>query len=417
MTRFFRFPRFTVFGSLVLGLVLVGLVAIKYAATEENLRTFASQDGKNAFVRQLLALGVNPNAPEPSTGQTAVHKAAEGTLGKPAVKNLQALLQAGGDPNVQDREGNTPLHLASPGFDVFGDHVAPIRVLLQHDADPNLANAQGRTPLHVAEDTPVFRALLEAGADACVQDARGATPYHVSSGMKRIHRALAGAGGDDSSYVGDSGCKWLFDDAPQKADRNKGNEGEEHPSAESAKAKRSSSWPSAVAGLEQQMVTVSGNTQLSKYEVTQALWEAVMGTNPSHFQGCGQCPVEMVSWDDTQVFLQKLNAMTGEAYRLPTEAEWAGALGSGGGAWHWENSGKRTHSVGQQSPNELQLYDMKGNVWEWVEDCWKGDCRRRVVVGGSWFSYPEVLRSAESYGLGTDSRVNVDGLRLARTLD
>ena len=294
MTRSFRFPRCTVFGSLVLGLVFAGLVpaglaAVKYAATEENLRAFASQDGKHALVRQLLAQQVNPNAPEPSTGQTAVHKAAEGTLGKPAVKNLEALLQAGGDPNGQDREGNTPLHFASPGLDVFGDHVTPIRVLLQHHADPNLANAQGRTPLHVAEDTPVFRALLAAGAkpemvdregltalqrfvrsgtnngeivtllvqagadpdrkdprgdaplhaaikeggshgnaavvtallaggaDPCVQDDKGATPYHLSSGMQRIHRALARAGGDDASHAGDSGCKWLFEDDSKMA--------------------------------------------------------------------------------------------------------------------------------------------------------------------------------------------------------
>ena len=294
MTRSFRFSRFTVFGSLVLGLVFAGLVpaglaAVKYAATEENLRAFASQDGKNALVRQLLAQQVSPDAPEPSTGQTAVHKAAEGTLGKPAVKNLEALLQAGGDPNVQDREGNTPLHFASPGLDVFGDHVAPIRVLLQHHADPNLANAQGQTPLHVAEDTPVFRALLAAGAkpemvdqegltalqrfvragtnngeivtllvqagaapdrkdprgdaplhaaikeggshgnaavvtallaggaDPCVQDDKGATPYHLSSGMQRIHRALARAGGDDASHAGDSGCKGLFEDDSKMA--------------------------------------------------------------------------------------------------------------------------------------------------------------------------------------------------------
>ena len=151
-----------------------------------------------------------------------------------------------------------------------------------------------------------------------------------------------------------------------------------------------SSGPPAVATLEQQMVTVSGNVQLSKYEVTQELWTAVMGTNPSYFQGCGQCPVEGVSWNDVQVFLEKLNALTGERYRLPTAAEWAGALGSGGGAWHLGNSGKftmpignRTHPVGQKAPNELGLYDMKGNVWEWVEDCTEGNCNARLLLGGS----------------------------------
>ena len=352
MTRSFRFPRFTVFGALFLGLMLAVLVAGQAAAVsieEASLFNLASHDKNHGLVQQLLAKGVSPNVPVGrfNDEQTAVHAAAEGG----AVQNLGALLDAG-----------------------------------------------------------------------------GATPYHVSSGMQRIHRALARAGGDDASHAGDSGCKWLFDDAPkmayeegdapQKADRNKGNEGEERSSVGSAKATRSSSWPPAVAGLEQQMVTVSGNVQLSKYEVTQALWEAVMGANPSHFQGCGQCPVEQVSWDDIQVFLQKLNAMTGEVYRLPTEAEWAGALGSGGGAWHWENSGKRTHPVGQKAPNGLGLYDMKGNVWEWVGDCWKGDCSRRVLRGGSWNSIPESLRSANRvrYGTGDRDFSSVVGFRLARTL-
>ena len=164
------------------------------------------------------------------------------------------------------------------------------------------------------------------------------------------------------------------------------------------------------------MVTVQGSTQLSKYEVTQELWTAVMGTNPSHFGGCGQCPVEVVSWDDVQVFLGKLNALTGDRYRLPTEAEWAAAVGSGGGAWHWENSGDRTHPVGQKAPNELGLYDMKGNVWEWMEDCWEGDCSRRVLRGGAWSFCPRNLRSASRSWDGTGNRVIDVGFRLAWTL-
>ena len=176
MTRSFRLLRVPVVGCWVLMLaVLAAGPADAVSIKETNLFNLASHDKDNGTVQSLLAEGVSPNALEPSTGQTAVHKAAEGTLGKPAVKNLEALLQAGGDPNGQDREGNTPLHFASPGLDVFGDHVTPIRVLLQHDADPNLANAQGRTPLHVAEDTPVFRALLAAGAKPEVVDKAGLT--------------------------------------------------------------------------------------------------------------------------------------------------------------------------------------------------------------------------------------------------
>ena len=185
---------------------------------------------------------------------------------------------------------------------------------------------------------------------------------------------------------------------------------------ESGASARSSSWLPAVAALEQQMVTVWGRTQLSKYEVTQELWAAVMGTNPSYFKGCAQCPVDRISWDDVQVFLEKLNALTGDRYRLPTEAEWVGAVGSGGGAWHGENSGWRTHPVGQQSPNELGLYDMKGNVWEWVEDCWEGNCSRRVLRGGSWYADPWTLPSTLRGRNVSRYRSISNGFRLARTL-
>ena len=163
--------------------------------------------------------------------------------------------------------------------------------------------------------------------------------------------------------------------------------------------------------------------EISKYEVTQELWAAVMGENPSHFQDCPQCPVERVSWGDVQAFLQKLNAAGGR-YRLPSEAEWEYAARGGqesrgyeyagsdtpdAVAWYEENSGERPHPVGQKQANELGLYDLSGNVWEWVQDCWnetyqgapsdgraweRGDCGRRVQRGGSWFYTPRYLRSA-----------------------
>ena len=122
---------------------------------------------------------------------------------------------------------------------------------------------------------------------------------------------------------------------------------------------------------------------LSKYEVTQEMWLAVMGYNPSHFKGDLKRPVEMVSWEDCQTFLTKLNQMTGKNYRLPTEAEWEYAARGGDSskcykysgsdniadvAWFFRNSQITTHPVGTQSPNELGLYDMSGNVWEWCQD-------------------------------------------------
>ena len=186
--------------------------------------------------------------------------------------------------------------------------------------------------------------------------------------------------------------------------------------------------------------------EISKYEVTQDLWETVMGENPSSFSNCAQCPVESVSWEDIQTFLEKLSTLIGERYRLPTEAEWeysargsqqsrgyeyAGSDTPALVAWYTGNSESRTHPVGQKAANELELHDMSGNVWEWVADCWNesyhgapsdgsawtsGDCSRRVLRGGSWLNKPEYLRSAFRYRSVTGIQSLNIGFRLARTL-
>ena len=180
---------------------------------------------------------------------------------------------------------------------------------------------------------------------------------------------------------------------------------------------------------------------IGKTEVTQELWQAVMGNNPSRFKG-NRKPVECVSWDDCQTFISKLNSLTGKKFRLPTEAEWefaarggiksqgykySGSNTLGDVAWYEENSGDTTHDVGTKSPNELGLYDMNGNVWEWCSD-WYGDeyygsspsnnptgpgsGAFRVCRGGSWDHGARYCRSSDR-GNGTlVNRINNLGLRL-----
>ena len=194
-------------------------------------------------------------------------------------------------------------------------------------------------------------------------------------------------------------------------------------------------------------VRISRAFDLGKYEVTQGQWEAVMGSNPSHFAGCGpDCPVENISWDDTQLFLSQLNLLSawhadGAEYRLPTEAEWeyaarsgttgdtyAGNVTSTDGwerdpvlnriAWHAGNSGEQTHPVGRKEPNARGLHDMLGNVEEWVQD-WHEDYPGGTVtdpVAGKfnvWAGGPvgALFRVRKSCGRATMRRVGRVGQR------
>ena len=181
---------------------------------------------------------------------------------------------------------------------------------------------------------------------------------------------------------------------------------------------------------------------IGQTEVTQELWTAVMGSNPSSFQGKGaNLPVETVSWNDCQEFIEKLNAITGRRFRLPTEAEWEYAARGGnrsrgykysGGndigsvAWYDGNRGSKTHAVATKAANELGIYDMSGNVWEWCQDWYGGyssaaqtnptgptSGSSRVLRGGSWLSFAEICRSSSRCCYGAPGSFNSLGLRLA----
>lgn len=208
------------------------------------------------------------------------------------------------------------------------------------------------------------------------------------------------------------------------------------------------------------MVTLSNGFEIQETKVTQSQWLAVMGYNPSEFKQRGHCPrefleldgdsvcashpVESISWLDAQAFIRRLNlAKDGYTYRLPTEAEREYA-GRGGtqttyftgndvqglqdAAWYFDNSGDFTRPVGMKKPNAYGLYDVHGNVWEWVQD-WYGpypssprrdpigprNGKYRSIRGGSWFSVAKYLRSANRGNAAIDSRAGIIGLRLVRT--
>ena len=187
-------------------------------------------------------------------------------------------------------------------------------------------------------------------------------------------------------------------------------------------------------------VTLINDYYMGKYEVTQALWEAVMGSNPSYFKG-DNLPVEKVSWNDCQEFISKLNSLTGRKFRLPTEAEWEYAARGGKKrrgyqysgssnitdvAWYDGNSGSKPHPVGTKQANELGIYDMSGNVYEWCLD-WYGSYSSssqtnptgadsgsfRVFRGGGWGIYARGCRLSYRYIFTPDDRCCYLGLRLA----
>jgi formylglycine-generating enzyme required for sulfatase activity len=204
-------------------------------------------------------------------------------------------------------------------------------------------------------------------------------------------------------------------------------------------------------------VTIKHAFAIGKTEVTQGewrevmheQWRTIMGNDPSFFLSCGDtCPVEQVSWNDIQIFLQRLSAQTRKQYRLPSEAEWEYACRAGGKheycgsddaesvAWFGTCAGNEgecargTVPVATKQPNAFGLYDMSGNVWEWVADsyhenyqgaptdgsAWQKDGRLRLLRGGSWFNDPQSVRAARRFKEVPTFRSKFDGFRVVRVL-
>lgn len=184
---------------------------------------------------------------------------------------------------------------------------------------------------------------------------------------------------------------------------------------------------------------------LGKYLVTQLQWTVAMQTNPAAEPACGMaCPIENVSWNDVQALVKKLGQRTGKPYRLPTEAEWEYAARSGGKhqkwagtsdekqlsgyAWYYSNSKFQAHVVGTKKPNDLGLYDMTGNVWEWMSDRYDEGYyakspiddprgpetgRARALRGGFWGDIAALDRIARRIGLDPTVHAAGFGVRLA----
>ena len=177
------------------------------------------------------------------------------------------------------------------------------------------------------------------------------------------------------------------------------------------------------------MIFVQGNGRISdfyigKYEITQKQWETVMGNNPSAFKRGDNYPVEQVSWNDVQEFLRKINSLTGQQYRLPTSSEWEYAARGGNKsrgytysgsntinevAWYKENSGRSTTKVGEKKPNELGIYDMSGNVWEWCQD---KEGSHRATRGGSFSDVPSRCRISFRFNDNPNARYSSIGFRI-----
>ena len=379
-----------------------------------------------APVTRLLVQHDAPLDQANQNGNTALHLAAKGSK----EDRLAVLLDAGANPRAINGDRLTPLQLFVKDGTNAGRIVA---LLLDAGANPNRKTPAGYTPLHVTlksvgrGKTEVVEALLAGNADPCIRDPEGHIPYQygkVHENENALVRDLLDRAGGFESACEQQGSRTANRSSQESA------AGDLNQEQTTKEARRAEAERQRQAKLKEtfgetfEMVKV-GDFEIGKYEVTQEVWEAVMGGNPSHFGGCSQCPVEQVSWNDVQAFLKQVNAMTGLEYRLPTEAEWEEAVGgydyAGSNdpdavAWYDKNSGERTHPVGQKQPNELGLYDMSGNVAEWMADCWEGDCSKRVVRGGSWNNVPRDLRSASRGRYTAGNRNGSRGVRLARTL-
>ena len=450
-------------GLMLAGAVLVATVAP--AAQAAGLHR-AVKAGDLDGVTRMLAAGTDVNARD-KQGRTALMYAVD----KGSVLLVEALLAAGTDVDARDKQGRTALMYA-----VDKRSVLLVEALLAAQADPNVRALDEATALFMAAVHgygEIITLLMQAGADPTIEGPqrkgiKGRTATAVAQMRYGGVQAALKQGEPPAVIALLAGKTWAEGEAFVQA-----------------LVRTLRAWPPGktfrdCAQCPEMVVVPAGRFQMrerrgvhevtiatpfavGKYEVTFAEWDACVAAGGCTHRprdwgwGRGKQPVISVSWGDAQEYVEWLSRETGQVYRLLSFAEWeyvarggsksrgytyAGSNSPDSVAWYRGNSGSKAHPVGQKAPNELGLYDMSGNVWEWVEDCgddvyshsglrlpndgsarteneWGTKCRERMLRGGSWLSNPELLRSAVrvSYDYSdTGDRNSYNGFRLARTL-
>ena len=427
--------------------------ALVKAMDDADFVLLISRGGTVAEIRQALADGANPNAEIGVQGSDETDTALCSAAMLDNTEVLRLLLAAGAKVNTVARAGRTAL--------MYARSAAAVRILVEAGANLDVQDEDGQTAL-MSATAEGARVLLAAGANPKLKDKEGHDAlWHARQSGHKDNAALIGLLEDALR----SGTKKPAASKPEEA----GKTGKGAAAAAPDKTYKNSIGmefvliaagtfrmgcePPEAGKCEPQEtprheVTISQPYYLGKYEVTQAQWQAVMGNNPSKFKGANR-PVESMTWLDAREFIKKLNAKEGhKRYRLPTEAEWeyAARAGSttaysfgddvgqlGNYAWYKGNSGEETHPVGQKQPNAWGLFDMHGNVDEWVHDWYEQydgagavtDPQRtgeeddpdvpRVIRGGSWFYDAGHSRSTYRIWEHPEEGGNTIGFRLALT--
>lgn len=358
--------------------------------TKETILMRACESNKKKIVKILIENDANVNAQD-ERGKTAIMVAFE--EGNKEIVN--ALLAAGADVNIKDKNGTTLLMTACEK-----GNLDLVNAFIEAKADVNVQDENGKTALMIAcekGNKDIVNALIKAGSDIKIKDNKGATALIYSLTSIEIKNIILKAGADSKEIE---------------------------------------------TYFELKMVPIPGrNFEMLSTEVTQKLYKAIMGTNPSYFLG-DNLPVECVSWYDAVKFCNALSQKMGlilvytingknviqntsaDGFRLPTVEEWQYAAEGGQNytyagsnniddvAWYNGNSGEKTHPVAQKKANGYGLYDMSGNVWEWCWDVFLGSDDNRFTCGGSWYNYADIYRG----WINADGGFNSLGFRPVRNI-